>query len=90
MSLMRTPIYKTTFDENEFAGITLLIDDINPKAEIIEKHTSYDAGQDSIYAVNTDYSLIQLCSKGDFNKTLDGSNAKKIVSMYNSISPSKY
>lgn len=84
------PFYKTTFDENDIASITQLIDEINPKAEIIEKHISYDAGQDSLYAVNSDYRLIQLCSKGDFNKTLDDSNAKRIVSMYNSISPSKY
>lgn len=84
------PFYKTTFDQNKIDDITHLIDEIDIKAEIIEKHISDDAGQDSLYAVNSDFRLIQLCSNGDFNKTLDDPNAKKLVSMYYSISPSKY
>ena len=49
--------------------IAALSDLISPNAEIIKEHTAHDAGQDTIYVLNSDNDLIKLYSHGDYSET---------------------
>lgn len=62
----------------EIAG---LADNIAEDARIVEKHEAYDAGQDTIYAVNSEHELVEIYSEGDFRRINTDLNAVRIMAI---------
>lgn len=58
-----------------------LADNVAEDAEIVETHKAYDAGQDTIYAVNSEHTLVEVYSTGDFNRVNTDGNAMKILAI---------
>lgn len=58
-----------------------LADNVAEDAEIVETHKAYDAGQDTIYAVNSEHTLVEVYSTGDFNRVNTDENAMKILAI---------
>lgn len=79
------PVYKSKTEPERIEEIRRLIDEIDPSSEVTEKHVGYDMGQKSLYVLSSDYELIQLHSTGDFIRTLEDENAKKLRSIYDML-----
>lgn len=62
----------------EIAG---LADNTAEDARIVEKHEAYDAGQDTIYAVNSEHELVEIYSEGDFRRINTDLNAVRIMAI---------
>lgn len=57
-------------------------DEINLGSEISETHQAYDAGQNTLYVVNDDLSLVELRSDGDYLRERNDDTAKEIAAQY--------
>lgn len=72
-------------DVDKIRQIPEIADEISYDAKIKEKHQAYDAGQRTLYALNSDHELIEIRSDGDYKRTNTDKNAKKIAKIWDSI-----
>lgn len=80
------PVRKEVCDSDKLFEILLKdIDKIDREAEVSQKHTACDAGQRALYVCDSDFELIELCSKGDVEKRLQDRTAKKLCKFYDKI-----
>lgn len=64
-----------------------IADMVSEDAKIKEKHQAYDAGQKTLYALNSDHELIEIQSDGDYKRTNTDPNAKLIAEIWKDIIP---
>ncbi|MDE7361042.1 MAG: hypothetical protein K2N38_03810 [Oscillospiraceae bacterium] len=69
----------TVEDTDMLRDITALADRVSPNAKITEKHAAYDAGQWTLYAVNSEHTPVMISSTGDFDRVNTDLNAIKIA-----------
>lgn len=74
------PAYSVKYIDElwEIAG---LADQVAEDAKIVKKHEAYDAGQDTIYAVNSEHELVEIYSEGDFRRINTDPNAVRIMAI---------
>lgn len=68
----------TVDDINALKNIAVFADNVDENAKITETHAAYDAGQRTLYAVNSKHELVEISSSGDFNRTNTDLNAMRI------------
>ena len=66
-------------DLDALAEIVELADRVSDDAKIIKNHEAYDAGQHTIYALNSRHSLVEISSHGDYRRINTDPNAIKIA-----------
>lgn len=66
-------------DLNALAEIVELADQVSEDAKIVKKLEAYDAGQRTIYALNSRHSLVEISSYGDYRRINTDPNAIKIA-----------
>lgn len=65
-----------TFDDiDKLWEIVSLADRISEDAEITKKHEMYDAGQRTLYVLNSEHALVEICSSGDYKRVNTDPNA---------------
>ncbi|MCM1165761.1 MAG: hypothetical protein NC299_09510 [Lachnospiraceae bacterium] len=67
-----------------------LADLVPDDAEITEKHTAYDAGQTTLYIANTGHALVEISSRGDYERTNTDPNAEKAAKLIELIARSDF
>lgn len=72
-------------DVDKIRQIPAIADAISYDAKIKEKHQAYDAGQRTLYALNSDRELIEIRSDGDYKRTNTDKNAKRIAKIWAGI-----
>lgn len=69
-----------TFDDiDKLWEIVSLADRISEDAEITKKHEMYDAGQRTLYVLNSEHALVEICSRGDFKRVNTDPHAVQIA-----------
>lgn len=69
-------------DTDMLRDITRLADRVSPNARVTEKHTAYDAGQWTLYAINSEHKPVMISSSGDYDRVNTDLNAIAIALKY--------
>ena len=68
-------------DPTLISEIAALSDKISSNAEITKEHTAYDAGQNTIYLLNSENKLVKIYSNGDYTEINTDENAVRAADL---------